>query len=141
MLKGLRYWVCASAILAAIVVVLSAWLIIEANREADRYSSLSLKARTERSSMVAYAIVKTNEPPITFVVQQVWKDTWTSPSSAVGLKIHLGKLSNDKFTEGAVIFFEGKPFEKDFEARFYDYINDGRVGGMSLQGYKKACGL
>ena len=102
--------------------------------------SLNPKVRAERSSLIVYAKPDTNGA---FVVQEIWKDTRKSHSPVIGL--NLFKLKNEpnvQHPDGVVSFYEKSFwFSQHLTERYSAFVNSGRVDEMTLEEYKKACGL
>jgi hypothetical protein len=124
--------------LAAIVAIPLIWITIDD----FNYSSLNPMARAERSPLIVYAKCDTNDT--SFVVQEIWKDTRKSHSPVIGLKFHLLTLNapNVHNPDGAVLFYEKDFwFSRHLIKRGIVFVNSGHIEGMTLEEYKRACGI
>ena len=134
----------AAAVFTAIILVPLVWMAVN---DVD-YASLNPMTRAKRSTLVVYAVEKREGNDESLVIQDVWKDARKSQASLIGAKIQIKviyspiSISSNQIPAGAVVFFEGKIWDKSLlEPRYFGYANGGKIEGMTLDEYKKACGL
>jgi hypothetical protein len=132
------------AILAAVVLTPLVWMTVQD----IKYASLDPISQAKQSILIVYAVEKRDGNNESLVVHDVWKDTRKSNSQMIGTAIvtkgafsHL-EPSGVQTPDGAVVFFEEKILDKkQLEPYFFKYVNGGKIEGMTLDEYKKACGL
>jgi hypothetical protein len=131
---------CVIAGVILIMAILLTWIIHE-NSWPDFYHPRTI---TEHSPLIVYAKVKYDGNRQTYIIQDVWKDARKSYSPLIGLQIHqfISNSPTNTAADGAIIFYEKKPFDSTkLEPDLILFVTGGETDGMSLEQYRKACGL
>jgi len=136
-------WVLLILVVAfGIIVVPIVWLAIGDYH----YFRLGPAARAERASLIVYAVVKHDTSPATFVIREVWKDERKSHAALIGTQIYAPVVPNDQVPDAVIVFYEKRLWDSHhLDARSFAFVSNGQIEGfsgvMTLEQYKKACGL
>jgi hypothetical protein len=104
------------------------------------------KILAKQSVLIVYAAVKSDDPKMPLFVKEVWKDERKTNSPLIGLKVAESNMSSNQVEDGEIIFFESLD---NTAPRTYVVVRNGsivtKINGkiveMTLEQYKRSCGL